>query len=137
MAGAPLPDRLLLFDGVCDLCTEAVRFVVPRDRRGRIRFAALQGPTGQRILREQGLGTAELSTLIYVRQGRVLTRSTAALQLFRDLDGAWPLLAVLLGLPRVLRDVVYDRVARRRYRWFGRTEACLVPGPDLAARFVD
>ena len=54
-----------------------------------------------------------------------------------DLDGAWPLLAVLLGLPRVLRDVVYDRVARRRYRWFGRTEACLVPGPDLAARFVD
>ncbi|MBK6627946.1 MAG: DUF393 domain-containing protein [Flavobacteriales bacterium] len=137
MDGAPLPDRLLLFDGVCNLCTGAVRFVVPRDRRGRIRFAALQGPTGQRVLREQGLSTAELSTLIYLRQGRVLTRSTAALQLFRDLDGAWPLLAVLLGLPRVLRDAVYDRVARRRYRWFGRTEACLVPGPDLAARFVD
>ncbi len=75
--------------------------------------------------------------MIHLRQGRVLTRSTAALQLFRDLDGAWPLLAVLSGLPRVLRDAVYDRVARRRYRWFGRTEACLVPGPDLAARFVD
>ncbi len=59
MDGAPLPDRLLLFDGVCNLCTGAVRFVVPRDRRGRIRFAALQGPTGQRVLREQGLSTAE------------------------------------------------------------------------------
>ena len=137
MTSTPLPDRLLLFDGVCNLCTGSVRFVVPRDRRGRIRFAALQGPTGRRLLAEQKLDTEVLSTLIYVRQGRTHTRSSAALWLARDLDGAWPLLFAFMVIPRALRDAVYTAVARRRYRWVGRTEACLVPSPELAPRFVD
>ncbi len=137
MTAGPWPDRLLLFDGVCKLCTGMVRFVAPRDRRGRVHFAALQGPTGQRLLVEQGLDTRDPGTLIYVRRGRILIRSDAALWLARDLDGAWPLLFMFMAVPRSLRDAVYDLVARKRYRWFGRAEACLRPGPDLASRFVD
>lgn len=137
MAGTSLPERLLLFDGVCHLCNGLVRFVAARDRRGHIRFATLQGRTGEQVLAGQNMASADLNTLIYVRRGRMLTRSSAALWLARDLDGAWPLLFAFMAVPRPLRDAAYAAVARRRYRWFGRTATCMVPGPGLAGRFVD
>jgi predicted DCC family thiol-disulfide oxidoreductase YuxK len=122
---------VVLFDGVCNLCNGAVRFVTRHDRARRFDFAALQSETGARLLRErlQGTPMGELETLVLIERARVYTHSDAALRIARSLDGAWPLVGLLALVPRLIRDAAYRYVARRRYRWFGRVAACTVPSP--------
>lgn len=132
-----LPDRLLFFDGVCNLCNGLVQFIIRNDRRKRFRFAALQSDAGQRFLEAHGLAEAGLDSLVYSRKGQVLTRSTAALNVARDLGGLWPLAYALILVPRFIRDAAYDLVARKRYRWFGKREVCMVPTAALLSRFMD
>ncbi len=127
---------ILLFDGVCNFCNDAIRFLIPRDPRGRLRFAALQSDTGAEIQRRFGLDPADLDSVVFVEGARCHTKSGAVLRVARHLSGAWPLLAALLVIPRPLRDWAYDRFAERRYRWFGRSDACLVPTPELRERFL-
>jgi predicted DCC family thiol-disulfide oxidoreductase YuxK len=126
-----------LYDGVCNLCVGGVRFVMARDARGRVRFASMQSPIGQRLLARFGLPVDEFKTFVLVEAGRHFTRSTAALRVTRYLDGLWPCLYALIVVPRPIRDAVYDWVARNRYRWFGRRHACTVPDPRLRDRFID
>lgn len=128
---------LVLFDGVCGLCTRTVRFVIDRDPRGRFRFAALQSPLGRRVLERAGLPVADFATFVLLDEAGLHTRSTAALRVARRLSGPWRLLAAGLWVPRPIRDVVYDWVARRRYRLFGRLEACPIPPPEIRDRFVE
>lgn len=131
---SPLPDHLLLFDGVCNLCNGLVRFVLRHDRRGVFRFSTLQSATARQLL---GAHIAEAATtFVYWRLGKPMTRSTAALNVARQLPGAWPLAYGLIVVPRFIRDAVYNLVARHRYNWFGRRGACMVPGPDVAGRFL-
>ena len=131
---------LILFDGVCNLCNGAVLFVIDRDPRARFRFAALQEAEARRRLAAFGPDAARLgeslSSMLLLEDGRLYARSTAALRIARRLAWPWPLLAVLLVVPTVLRDAVYGVVARNRYRWFGREEACRLPTPALRARFL-
>ena len=127
---------ILLFDGVCNFCSDAVHFLVPRDPKGRLRFAALQSDTGAEIQLRFGLDPADLDSVVLVEGGRCHTKSGAALRVAGKLSGAWPLFAVLLVIPWPLRDWAYDRFAERRYRWFGRSDACLVPTPELRERFL-
>ena len=128
---------VILFDGVCNLCTASVRFVIARDRRKRFRFASLQSPVAQRLLNlEPGLRVS-LESFVLVTGGRVYRKSTAALLTARRLDGLWPLLAVFLAVPRPLRDFVYDWIGARRYLWFGKREVCWLPEGNLAERFLD
>jgi predicted DCC family thiol-disulfide oxidoreductase YuxK len=126
-AGRPV----VLFDGVCNLCHGAVRFVTRHDRAGHFDFMPLQSETGARLLRErlQGTPMGELETLVLIEGARVYTHSDAALRIARSLDGAWPLVGLLALVPRLIRDAAYRYVARRRYRWFGRVAACTVPSP--------
>ena len=128
---------ILLIDGECNVCTWTVRFVVPRDPEGRFAFAALQSPSGHRLLEQAGLPPDRLDTVVLLEDGAVHRRSAAVLRVVRRLSGAWPLLCVLWLIPRPLRDRLYDAFAARRYRWFGRRDECLVPTPDLAPRFLD
>ena len=128
---------VLLFDGVCNLCNGAVQFIIRHDPAGRFRFAALQSDTGERLLREMGLPPDKLDTLVLVEDGRAHQRSTAALRIARRLSGLWPALFYLfIWVPRPLRDLAYDFVARNRYRWFGQRDECMVPTPELRARFL-
>jgi len=127
---------IVLFDGVCNFCSDAVRFLIPRDPAGRLRFAALQSETGAEIERRFGLDPTDLDTMILVEGGRAHRKSGAALRVLRHLSGAWPLLSVLLLVPAPIRDWAYDRFAERRYRWFGRRDACVVPTPELQDRFL-
>lgn len=124
---------VILFDGVCNLCTGSVRFVIARDARKQFRFASLQSPAAEKLLGER----SPLDTMVLVMGGTTYRKSTAALLIARRLDGLWPLLAVFLAIPRFLRDAVYDWIGKRRYRMFGRTEACWQPQPELAERFLD
>jgi predicted DCC family thiol-disulfide oxidoreductase YuxK len=127
---------VVLFDGVCNFCHGAVRFLVPRDPRGRLRFAALQSPAGQALQRRFGLDATDLDGVVLIEGDRCHVKSAAALRVLRYLSGAWPLLALGLLVPRPLRDWAYDQFARRRYAWFGRREQCPVPTPDLRDRFL-
>lgn len=128
---------IVIFDGRCNLCESSVAFIVRRDAAARFRFAPAQSPAGQALQARHGLDALEHETMILIKDGRVHTRSDAAIEIARGLDGPWKLLAALRLVPRFLRDRAYAFVARNRYRWFGRKDACMVPSRELSARFLD
>jgi len=132
-AGRPV----ILFDGVCNLCTGSVRFVIERDARRQFRFASLQSAVAQKLLGAQGRDGDRLESVVLVVGERTYRKSTAALLIARRLDGLWPVLAVFLLVPRPLRDAVYGWIGKRRYRLFGKREVCWKPRPELAERFLD
>lgn len=134
---AQLPDHLLFFDGVCNLCNGLVRFIIRHDRHKRFRFAPLQTEAGNKFLSAHGLVSSSLDTLVYLRKGKVLVRSAAALNVARDLGGPWTLAYGFILVPRFIRDAVYDLVARKRYRWYGKRDTCMVPAHELRERFVE
>ncbi|MBP6826633.1 MAG: thiol-disulfide oxidoreductase DCC family protein [Saprospiraceae bacterium] len=127
---------ILLFDGVCNLCNASVQWVIRRDPKGIFRFAPLQSETGQSLLRQSGLSSEHFDTVVLVDGDRIFTRSDAALEIARRIGGVWSLLAVFRRVPRPIRNAVYDWIARHRYRWFGKTEACMIPRPEWKKRFV-
>ncbi len=138
LGGAP-GETIVLFDGVCNLCRGAVRFLLRHDRRRRLRFAALQSAAGRALLDRHGLAGETAESIVVVEAGRAWVRSAAALHLARRLPWPWPLLGAFAVLPRPLRDALYAFVARRRYRWFGRAASCLTPSPEtpeMAGRFL-
>ena len=129
--------NIVLYDGVCNYCNASVRFVIARDPSNRFRFAALQSEAGKSLLRHHLLSQDSMETVVLIEDGKVHTRSTAALRVARKLSGAWPLLYGLIIIPRPIRDWGYSFFARHRYRWFGRTNACQIPSPEVRGRFLD
>jgi predicted DCC family thiol-disulfide oxidoreductase YuxK len=130
-------ESILLFDGVCNLCNAAVNFVIDRDPRARIKFASLQSEAGQQLLRRFGLSTADFDTMVLVEGDLYYTRSSAGLRVARRLKQPWPLLYGLIIVPPPLRNLIYNFIASHRYRWFGHTQECRVPTPELKERFLD
>ena len=128
---------LILFDGLCNLCSGSVQFVVGRDPAGRFQFAPLQSVSAQRVLQEHGVADVLPDSIVLVEDGRVFTRSTAALRIARRLPFPWPLVSALIAVPRPLRDMVYALGARYRYRWFGKLDCCMMPTAALRSRFLD
>ena len=130
---------VILFDGVCNLCNSSVQFIIDRDRKGMFRFAAIQSEVGARLLAEFGRAAiiGEPDSVMLMEGTTIFTHSDAALRIARRLDGPWPILCVFLLMPRVIRDAAYRIIARNRYRWFGRSETCRVPTPELRARFLE
>ncbi len=140
-AAVPHAGPVLLFDGLCNLCDSAVLFVIDRDPAGVVRFASLQSEFAANLLGPFGVaapppGSAPDSMLL-VEDGQLHSRSTAALRLARHLSAGWPLLRLLLIVPRPIRDAAYQLIARNRYRWFGRRETCRLPSAKLRGRFLD
>lgn len=133
---APSSQLLLLFDGECSFCNDAVLFIIDRDPQERFVFAPLSSELGQRTLREHGLVDPSIDSLVLIEGGRAYTHSDASLRISRHLSGAWPLASVLLAVPRPLRNALYRGFAKRRYAWFGRETQCRVPTPALRKRFV-
>lgn len=127
--------RIVLFDGVCGLCDRTVNFLLARDPRGALSFAPLQSEAGRALLRAYGL-PFNLSTVVYIEHGRAYTRSSAVLRALAALPAPWPLVRLLLLVPAPVRDFVYDRVARVRYRLFGVSAVCRVPAPHERERFL-
>ena len=127
---------ILLFDGVCNLCSETVQWVIRHDPAAKFRFASLQSDTGRALLQQHQLPTDELNTVVLIDGGKAFTRSDVPLQIFGKLGGAWPLLSVFRIVPGPLRNAVYDWIASNRYQWFGKKEACWLPTPALKSRFI-
>ncbi|MEN5072029.1 thiol-disulfide oxidoreductase DCC family protein [Stenotrophomonas sp. TWI1183] len=133
----PSAEAVIVFDGVCALCSRWVRFLLRFDTRGRYRFAAMQGAQGRALLQAHGLAPEDPTSFLLLDAGRAWTGTDAIIRVLTGLGGAWRLLGVLRGLPRRLRDPAYRALARNRYRWFGRHDTCFLPTPEQAVRFLD
>lgn len=128
---------IVVFDGQCLLCNGWVQFLLRRDRRGRFRFASIQGEAGGRMLADAGLRVEGLQTLLLVDGDRSWQHTDAILRVLHGLGWPWRLAWAAWLIPRPLRDGLYRWLARNRYRWFGRSAQCMVPDPQVAARFLD
>lgn len=130
-------DHIILFDGVCNLCNSAVQYVIKRDVKGLFKFASLQSEAGKALLVRSGLPPDHLKSFVYIYGNRFYTRSTAALKVAKQLKGPVRLLYGFIIIPGVIRDLVYDFIAKNRYRLFGRKDTCMIPTPQLKERFYN
>jgi predicted DCC family thiol-disulfide oxidoreductase YuxK len=132
------PHAVVLFDGVCNLCNGGVNYIIDHDPAGYFRFASQQSAAGRELMRRHGVVDAATKTVMLIEQGNCYTRSSALLRIARHLGAGGRLLALLgAAIPPVLLDWIYDWIAGNRYRWFGRADACRLPGPGRANRFVE
>ena len=128
---------VIFFDGVCNLCNRSVQFVIKRDRAKKFRFASLQGKSAAFVLKELNISPADSDSFILLENDKVYTRSTAALRVLRELGGLWKLFYVFIIVPPFIRDGIYNFIARKRYKWFGKREECMIPTPELKERFYN
>jgi len=126
----------VLFDGVCNFCNASINFVIEHDRAGYFKFAPLQSAIGEELIAEHEIDRIETDSVILVEDGEVFTHSTAALRIAKHLDGPWSWAHGLIVLPRSLRDMAYRLFAKYRYRLFGRRDSCMMPTPEVRARFL-
>ncbi|ANH60830.1 thiol-disulfide oxidoreductase DCC family protein [Dokdonia donghaensis] len=129
--------KIILFDGVCNLCNGAITFIIQRDKKDIFRYAPLQSEIGKELAEKHHIDLNKVDSIILVTEDKAYAKSTAALRIAKQLSAGWPLLVVFLILPRFLRDGVYDFIARNRYKWFGKKEACMIPTPELKSKFLD
>lgn len=127
---------VVLFDGVCNLCNSVVQLVIKYDQKKRFRFASLQSPFGQQVLQQFNLPATEFNSFLLLENGRLYTKSTAALRMAKKMGGWWALLYGFMIVPPFIRNGVYNWVARNRYKWYGKQETCWLPTPDLKMRFI-
>ena len=127
---------IILFDGVCNLCNAAIQFVIKRDSNDRFIFASLQSEEGKKIL-EKNHVASKMYSFILVENGQIYDRSTAVLRVARKLKGLWPFLYGFILLPKFIRDSIYNFIAKKRYQWFGKSNVCMSPTPDLKAKFLN
>jgi predicted DCC family thiol-disulfide oxidoreductase YuxK len=127
---------IVLFDGVCNFCNSSVNFIMDRDKNDRFRFAALQSDAGTELQKQYGLDPNELSSFILIEEGRYFTKTTAALRVGKLLGFPWNLFYSLIVIPPFLRNISYNIIARYRYKWFGKKDACRLPTAEERARFL-
>jgi predicted DCC family thiol-disulfide oxidoreductase YuxK len=128
---------IVLFDGVCNLCNHLVIFIIQRDPNARFRFAALQSMEGQKLLKETKLLPANANSVVYIRNGKYLFRSSAILHILLDLGGVWKLFYAFIILPPFIRNFVYMIIASTRYKIFGKRDVCMVPTSEIKERFYN
>ena len=130
--------KIILFDGVCNLCNSTVQFVIREDKEDVFRFAPLQSELGQRLIRERAINTKEIDSIILIEPDiAYYTKSDAALQIGKSLKRYRTLSRFLMLFPEGLRNFAYDFVARNRYKWYGKKDACMIPSPELKAKFLE
>ncbi|MCU0440085.1 MAG: thiol-disulfide oxidoreductase DCC family protein [Raineya sp.] len=128
---------IILFDGVCNLCNSSVQFLIKNDKKNILRFASLQSEIGQNLLQKFNLPTNIFNSFVLIDGEQVYLRSSAALKVASYLGGAWKILQFFWIFPAFIRDGVYNLIAKNRYKWFGKRTECMIPTPELKARFLN
>jgi predicted DCC family thiol-disulfide oxidoreductase YuxK len=126
---------VILFDGVCNLCSSSVQFILKRDKEKKFLFASLQSAFGQNLLQQFHLPIDNFNSFILYQDGKIFSKSTGALKMFQQMKG-WKWVKIFWVVPKFIRDAVYSLIANNRYKWFGKKEACWLPTPELRARFL-
>ena len=130
--------RIILFDGVCNLCNSSVTFVLKNEKEKMFRFASIQSETGKELLKWCGLPSDYNQAVVYLENGKIHLGSTAALKIGQELIFPWSMLSYTgLVVPKSIRDWVYAQIAKHRYQWFGKRDVCMVPTKELRARFYE
>ena len=129
--------NIVLFDGVCNLCSRTIQFIIRKDSKSIFRFASLQSESAQLLLGQLNRLPPGFDTLVYIRDDRYYLKSTAVLKILQKLGGGWRLLYLLIIIPRFIRDLVYNFIAKHRYKCFGKNETCMVPMPEYKERFLE
>jgi predicted DCC family thiol-disulfide oxidoreductase YuxK len=130
-------NKIVLFDGVCNLCNSSVQFIIKHDKKKQFLFASLQGEFGQEVLKKNNFSTESLNTLILIEGDKIFTRSTGVLRMMKHLGGGWSLLYGFIIFPKFIRDAVYNWVSKNRFKWFGKKDECMIPTKELKERFLD
>ncbi|WP_339627384.1 DUF393 domain-containing protein [uncultured Maribacter sp.] len=129
--------KIILFDGVCNLCNATVQFVIKKDKKDLFRFTPLQSDTGKKLLTERNIDTEDIDSIILIEPNvAYYTKSTAALEIGKNLNGLRTLSSILLWLPETFRNIVYDFVAKNRYKWYGKKDSCMIPTEELKNKFI-
>lgn len=131
-----LSKKVILFDGVCNLCNSAVNFIIDKDHKDQFVFAPLQSKTGQQLLAQYHLPIDFMNNLILIDEGKLYQKSTAALKIAKALKFPWPVFYVFVIVPLVIRDFFYKILAKYRYKLFGKSAACRYPSDDIKAKFL-
>ena len=130
--------KIILFDGVCNLCNGFIQRVIKRDTTDVFRYASLQSDIGQQLISERNMDATKIDSVVLIEPGVAFyIKSDAALQIGRHLKSYRTLSRILYLIPSGLRNIVYDLIARYRYTWFGKQDACMIPTPELKAKFLD
>ncbi len=128
---------IILFDGVCNLCNSSVQFIIKRDPTAKFRFTSLQSKTGQALLKKFNLPTNDFNSFVYIDGDQCYLRSSAILRVLKKLGGGWKLLYALVIVPKFIRDFFYNRIAKSRYKLFGKQDSCMIPTAELKQRFLE
>ena len=131
----PKDKKIILFDGVCNLCDSSVKFVIEHDKKDIFRFVSLQSELGQKIINHIGASTID-SSILYEPGKAYYLKSDVAFKILKEIGGFYKVLLVFSILPKSIRDHIYDYVAKNRYKWFGRKESCLIPTTELQSKFL-
>ncbi|MBU2996371.1 DUF393 domain-containing protein [Cellulophaga baltica] len=130
--------KIIVFDGVCNLCNSSINKVIERDKNNTYVFASLQGEAGEKLTNERGIDTDLVDSIILIDPGvAYYTKSTAALKVIKSFGGIYSLFGIFEYVPESIRDAIYDYVAKNRYKWYGKKEACMIPTPELKEKFLD
>jgi len=138
MIELPKHKQLILFDGVCNLCNASVQYVIKHDKKNQFMFTALQSETGKQIIDEFNIETVKVdSILLYSKENGIISKSSAALKVASKLGFPINLMKVFFIIPPFIRNWVYDYIAKNRYKWYGKKDACMIPTPELKAKFLE
>ena len=129
--------KIILFDGVCNLCNSSVHFIIKKDKKKQFLFTSLQSDAARDILLQFQLKNSELDSILLIENGQVYQKSDAILKIVKHLNGIWKISYGFIILPKFIRDYVYIIIAKNRYRWFGKKEVCMIPTKELQMRFLD
>lgn len=129
--------HIILFDGICNLCNSAVKFVLKRDKNSVFKFASLQSDVAKKLLSKTHVSNMDAGTFVLIENGKTYIRSTAALKVCKHLSGLWPFMTLFMVVPKFIRDWVYNLISKNRYRWFGKQDACMIPSPEVKDKFLN
>ncbi|AZJ35707.1 thiol-disulfide oxidoreductase DCC family protein [Tenacibaculum singaporense] len=137
MNNLPSNKKVILFDGVCNFCNDSVLKVIKYDVKNQFVFTSLQSDIGKEITQYLGIDTSKVDSIIlYEPNVAYDIKSTAALKIMNDFGGIWKLTQVFWVFPEGLRNIVYDYIAKNRYKWFGKKDACMIPSKEIQDKFL-
>lgn len=127
---------ILLFDGYCNLCNSSVQFILKHEKNNKFYFTSLQSDAGKEILNHYQIDVAQVDSLVLIEKDKAYVKSSAALRASKYLKGLYPLAVIFIIIPPFIRNAVYDYIARNRYKWYGKSDTCMMPDKSLANRFL-
>jgi len=133
----PKGKKIILFDGVCNLCDTSIQYVIKKDKKDTFRFVAIQSDLGQRIIKHIGINSLHIDSVILYEPGiAYYYKSSALIEITKELSGFFSWASVFRILPITIRDYIYDYVAKNRYKWYGKKDSCLMPSAELQDKFL-